>query len=97
MPNDPSVDFWNNFSLEDLSQYWDLPNKFETDRCYIQEVEMTELGYKNEDVFPQKMPITKFVHENLAEENLPRFAHWYAVKNFFKFFTIVNTGMFLIL
>ena len=97
MPNDPSVDFWNNFSLEDLSQYWDLPNKFETDLCYIQEIEMTELGYKNEDVFPQKTSIKSFVYENLSEENLPRFTHWYAVKNFFKVMTIFNTGMWLII
>lgn len=58
---------------------------------------MTQLGYKNEDVFPKKISISNFVHENLVEEDLPRFQHWQAVKNFFKFFTIVNTGMFLVI
>lgn len=87
------MEFWNNFSLEDLSQYWDLPNKFETDLCYIQEVEMTELGYKNEDVFPEKTPIKRFIYENLAEEGLPRFPHWFAVKEFFKYFTLFNAGV----
>ena len=83
--------------MEDLSQYWDLPNKYETDLCYIQEVDNTNLGYKNEDVFPKKIAITKFIYENLAEENKPRFPHWYAVKNFFKFLTIANTGIFLLI
>ena len=95
VPNDPSLDFWNNFSLEDLSQYWDLPNKFETDLCYIQQVEMTKLGYKNEDVYPEKISITNFIQENLGEEDLPKFQYWQGVKNFFKYFTIVNAGMFL--
>ena len=80
-----------------MSQYWDLPNKYETDICYIQEVDLTELGTKNEDIFPKKISISKFVNENLGEDNLPRFSHWLAVKNFFKFMTVVNAGMFLVI
>ena len=88
------MDFWNNFSLEDLSQFWDLPNKFETDLCYIQELEMSELGCKNEDIFPQKNSISNFVYENLGEEYFPRFQHWRSIKNLFGSLTAVSLVMF---
>lgn len=53
-PNDPSRNYWNNFSLEDFAHYWDLPNLLDAKHCYFEEINMSDLGVQYEDVFPLK-------------------------------------------
>jgi len=64
-PNDPSRNYWNNFSLEDFAIYWDLPNVKDAMHCYFEEINMSELGVKYEDVFPIKStPLDAIIEDN---------------------------------
>lgn len=54
---------------------------------------MSELGYKNEDIFPQKISINNFIDENLAEEKLPNGKNWNLYKRLFGYTTLFNMGM----
>ena len=68
--------------MEDLSQYWDLPNKFETDLCYIQEVDLSANGMTvNEDIYPMKTNIHQFLRENAKEIHRDVYPHY----NIFKY------------
>lgn len=42
VPNDPNSNEWNNLCLEDLGQFWDLPNWDEQKYYYFEAV---DLGY----------------------------------------------------
>jgi len=53
-PNDPSRNYWNNFSLEDFSFYWALPNVLDSKYCYFEEIDMKDLGVSYQDVYPIK-------------------------------------------
>jgi len=93
-PNDPSLDYWNNFSLTDLSEYWDLPNKFETNLCYVQEVDLQETGLvKYEDVFPVRTDIHSFLKENADEMSLRTFPHHGLFKKSFAGLTLFNVAL----
>ena len=94
IPNDPSVDYWNNFSLDDLSEYWDFQNKFETNLCYIQEVDMTVVGLsENHDVFPAKTSITSFVSQNAKEIGCNTFPYYKQLFNITGTLTLFNLGL----
>ncbi len=38
IPNDPTNGVWNNYCLEDMARYWDLPNVLDAKHCYFQVV-----------------------------------------------------------
>jgi hypothetical protein len=54
IPNDPSRNYWNNFSLEDFALYWQLPNVLDAQHCYFQEIDLSDLGIQYADVYPLK-------------------------------------------
>lgn len=90
-PNDPSLDYWNNFSLEDLSHYWDFPNKFETNLCYIQEINLQDIGLAQyPDIYPMKTDIHSFLKENAKEASLQNFPYNGTLKNIAAGFTLIN-------
>jgi len=94
IPNDPSIDYWNNFSLEDLSQYWDFPNKFETNLCYIQEVDLKDVGLvEYDDVYPIRTDIHTFLNENAKEIGMKTFAYNGPLKNAARGITLFNAAL----
>ncbi len=94
IPNDPSLDYWNNLSLDDLSEYWDLPNKFETNLCYVQEVDLRETGLAEyEDVFPVRTEIQGFLKENAKEMGMRTFPYNGVLGNTVAGITLFNAAL----
>lgn len=81
--------------MDDLSEYWDFPNKFETNHCYVEEVDLKDVGLAEyEDVFPVRSDIKSFLQENGKEIYGKSFAFYPTFSKIFGVISIYNGALF---
>ena len=66
-PNSPTFNYWNNFSLEDITKYWNFPNYKEASFCYFQEIDFGK--EKPKDIYPVKTSIKDAIIQNSYERS----------------------------
>lgn len=76
-PNDPTYGIWKNFSLEDFSIYWGLPNRYDSKYVYLQQIDFGDLDPSPaQDVFPQRTNMHEAIVDNGTEKNLRLNRHY---------------------
>ena len=68
-PNDPTFNLWKNFSLEDFSIYWQLPNRNDAKYVYFQQIDFGSLTKEEaKDIYPLKTSINDLIVQNGKEK-----------------------------
>ena len=94
-PNNPTYGVWKNFSLEDFSSYWDLPNKDSAKYVYFQEIDFGEaLSIPSSDEYPYKVQPDDAIIQEFKEKGY-RLDRKYNL--FYKSLSLVSGGMFYLL
>ena len=93
-PNNPTYEVWNNFSLEDFSWFWDLPNINVSKYVYFQEVYFHKLIPNQQDAYPKKTEVV----EAVLQENKERGIHLDRnYKLYYKSLSLLSTTLFYML
>lgn len=82
--NDPTYGYWNNFSLEDFSLFWGLPNIKDSKFCYFQEVNYDDADATKKDIYPERPDIRQTIIENAEERKVvidSDYKNYYRISN----------------
>lgn len=71
VPNDPTRNYWKNFSLEDFAIFWELPNVLDAKFVYLQQINFGTIDASpSKDIYPRKASIDEAIVENGKQKHL---------------------------